>query len=129
MRDSWRASIPKKSQTKLVISGIYKFSRNPAFLGFDLQYTGVLLLYFNPLTVLFSVFAAVPGVWFWLVGRLFKIYGRDDWRLRINPANRKWNHFAGDWLPHCTAAPAPRLRQGGGTGRLPKNGCAAIKII
>ena len=41
----------------------------------------------------------------------------DDWRLRINPANCKWNHFAGDWLPHCTAAPAPRLRQGGGTGR------------
>lgn len=59
MRDSWRAGIPKKSQTKLVTSGIYKFSRNPAFLGFDLQYTGVLLLYFNPLTVLFSVFAAV----------------------------------------------------------------------
>ena len=55
MRDSWRAGIPKKSQTKLVTSGIYKFSRNPAFLGFDLQYTGVLLLYFNPLTVLFSV--------------------------------------------------------------------------
>lgn len=59
MRDSWRAGIPKKSQTKLVTSGIYKFSRNPAFLGFDLQYTGVLLLYFNPLTVLFSFFAAV----------------------------------------------------------------------
>lgn len=59
MRDSWRAGIPKKSQTKLVTSGIYKFSRNPAFLGFNLQYTGVLLLYFNPLTVLFSVFAAV----------------------------------------------------------------------
>lgn len=59
MRDSWRAGIPKKSQTKLVTSGIYKFSRNPAFLGLDLQYTGVLLLYFNPLTVLFSVFAAV----------------------------------------------------------------------
>lgn len=59
MRDSWRAGIPKKSQTKLVTSGIYKFSRNPAFLGFDLQYTGVLLLYFNPLTVLFSLFAAV----------------------------------------------------------------------
>ena len=37
MRDSWRAGIPKKSQTKLVTSGIYKFSRNPAFLGFDLQ--------------------------------------------------------------------------------------------
>lgn len=59
MRDSWRAGIPKKSQTKLVTSGIYQFSRNPAFFGFDLQYTGVLLLYFNPLTVLFSVFAAV----------------------------------------------------------------------
>ena len=67
MRDSWRASIPKKSQTKLVISGIYKFSRNPAFLGFNLQYTGVLLLYFNPWTVLFLRQYRVFGFGLWAV--------------------------------------------------------------
>lgn len=59
MRDSWRAGIPDKDKTALVTTGIYKVSRNPAFLGFDLQYLGVLLLYCNPLTVVFSLFAIV----------------------------------------------------------------------
>ena len=59
MKDSWRAGIPDKDKTKLVTSGIYRFSRNPAFLGFDLMYFGVLLLYGNLLTLGFSVFAIV----------------------------------------------------------------------
>lgn len=59
MKDSWRAGIPDKDETKLVTSGIYRFSRNPAFLGFDLMYVGVLLLYGNLLTLGFSVFAIV----------------------------------------------------------------------
>ena len=45
MKDSWRAGIPDKDKTELVTTGIYAFSRNPAFLGFDLMYIGVLLLY------------------------------------------------------------------------------------
>ena len=59
MKDSWRAGIPDKDKTKLVTTGIYRFSRNPAFLGFDLMYIGVLLLYGNLLTFGFSVFAIV----------------------------------------------------------------------
>ena len=59
MKDSWRAGIPDKDKTELVTGGIYKFSRNPAFLGFDFMYIGVLLMYFNPLTLLFSLFAIV----------------------------------------------------------------------
>lgn len=59
MKDSWRAGIPDKDKTELVTNGIYKFSRNPAFLGFDFMYAGVLLVYFNPLTAVFSLFAAV----------------------------------------------------------------------
>ena len=59
MRDSWRAGIPAEDKTELVTNGIYKFSRNPAFLGFDFMYAGVLLMYFNPLTAVFSLFAAV----------------------------------------------------------------------
>ena len=39
--------------------GIYAFSRNPAFLGFDLQYIGLLLMFFNPLTALTTAFAVV----------------------------------------------------------------------
>lgn len=59
MRNSWRAGIPDKDRTELVTTGIYRFSRNPAFLGFDLQYLGVLLMFGNGLTAGFTVFAAV----------------------------------------------------------------------
>lgn len=48
MRDSWRAGIPEKDQTKMVTDGIYRYSRNPAFLGFYLLYIGILLVFFNP---------------------------------------------------------------------------------
>ena len=47
MRDSWRAGISRSEQTELVTDGIYRFSRNPAFLGFDLMYIGVLTAFFN----------------------------------------------------------------------------------
>ncbi len=59
MKDSWRAGIPDKDKTELVTTGIYRYSRNPAFLGFDFMYVGVLLMYGNLLTLVFSVFAVV----------------------------------------------------------------------
>lgn len=59
MKDSWRAGIPDQDETKLVTGGIYSFSRNPAFLGFDLMYLGVLLLFATPLLLLFTAFAMV----------------------------------------------------------------------
>ena len=59
MKDSWRAGIPERDRTKLVTNGIYAFSRNPAFLGFDLQYIGVMLMFCNLLTGLFTAFAMV----------------------------------------------------------------------
>ena len=59
MKDSWLVGIPNKGKTKLVTDGIYAYSRNPAFLGFDLQYIGVLLMYCNLLTGMFTVFAIV----------------------------------------------------------------------
>ena len=57
MKDSWRAGIPDRDRTELVTDGIYAFSRNPAFWGFDLQYIGVLLMFCNLLTAAFTVFA------------------------------------------------------------------------
>lgn len=57
MKDSWRAGIPDRDKTELVTDGIYSYSRNPAFLGFDLQYIGVLLMYCNLLTLMFTIFA------------------------------------------------------------------------
>ena len=59
MKDSWRAGIPDNDKTQLVTDGIYAYSRNPAFLGFYLQYIGVLLMYCNLLTGMFTVFAIV----------------------------------------------------------------------
>lgn len=59
MRDSWRAGIPEKDKTELVTTGIYRISRNPAFLGFDLLYFGVLIAFFNYLHLIFVLYAAV----------------------------------------------------------------------
>ena len=59
MKDNWRAGIPDRDRTELVTGGIYAFSRNPAFLGFDLQYIGVLLMYCNLLTAMCTAFAIV----------------------------------------------------------------------
>ena len=46
MKDSWRAGV-SGDKTELITNGIYQISRNPAFLGFDLVYTGILLMFFN----------------------------------------------------------------------------------
>lgn len=59
MRDSWRAGIPETDRTELVSRGIYQYSRNPAFLGFDLMYIGILLMYFNWILLLFTIWAVV----------------------------------------------------------------------
>lgn len=59
MRDSWRAGIPDKDKTELVTEGIYKLSRNPAFLGFDFMYVGLLLMYGNVITLVFTLFAVI----------------------------------------------------------------------
>ncbi len=47
MRDSWRAGVPENDRTELVTDGIYRISRNPAFLGFDLVYIGILMMFFH----------------------------------------------------------------------------------
>ena len=47
MKGSWRAGIPEKKETSLVTSGIYRISRNPAFVGFDLMYIGILIAFPN----------------------------------------------------------------------------------
>lgn len=57
MKDNWRAGVQKKDNTELVTGGIYSISRNPAFLGFDLMYIGILVAFFNRYLCLVSVIA------------------------------------------------------------------------
>lgn len=59
MQDSWRAGISKTDKTEFVTKGIYQISRNPAFLGFDLVYAGILLMFFHWGLLAVSVFAGV----------------------------------------------------------------------
>lgn len=47
MKDNWRAGVQREEKTELVTTGIYSVSRNPAFLGFDLMYIGIMIAFFN----------------------------------------------------------------------------------
>lgn len=58
MKTSWRVGIPEE-KTTLITDGIYQWSRNPAFVGFDLLYLSICLMFFNIPLVLVSVWAAV----------------------------------------------------------------------
>ena len=58
MKNSWRVGIPEE-KTSLITNGIYKWSRNPAFVGFDLLYLSLCLMFFNIPLVIVSVWAAV----------------------------------------------------------------------
>ena len=59
MQDNWRAGVSQTDKTELVTSGIYQSSRNPAFLGFDLLYLGLLLMFFNWALCIVTIFAMV----------------------------------------------------------------------
>jgi protein-S-isoprenylcysteine O-methyltransferase Ste14 len=59
MKDSWRAGIAENNKTEMVTDGIYKISRNPAFLGFDCVYLGIMLMFFNWVLWIFTLFAMV----------------------------------------------------------------------
>lgn len=52
--DNWRAGIDYNQKTKLITTGIYMFSRNPAFLGFDLFFIGMSLLFSNIFNIVIS---------------------------------------------------------------------------
>ena len=58
MKSSWRVGIPEE-KTALITNGIYSWSRNPAFVGFDLLYLSICFMFFNIPLVLVSVWAAV----------------------------------------------------------------------
>lgn len=53
MKDSWRAGIDESQSTAMVTNGVYRISRNPAFVGFDFLYIGIALAI--PNVVLFAL--------------------------------------------------------------------------
>jgi protein-S-isoprenylcysteine O-methyltransferase Ste14 len=54
MRDSWRVGIDNTQKTKIINTGIYKYSRNPAFVGFDLFYIGIAIAFSNTFNLIFA---------------------------------------------------------------------------
>lgn len=58
MKNSWRVGIPEE-KTSLITNGIYGWSRNPAFVAFDMLYLSMCLMFFNIPLVVVSVWAAV----------------------------------------------------------------------
>ncbi len=59
MKSSWRVGIDKNTKTTLITDGIYKFSRNPAFVGFYLMFVGLFLTYANIITLIVLVINVV----------------------------------------------------------------------
>ena len=51
MRNNWRAGFDRNQNTSLATTGLYKFSRNPAFVGFDLLYIGCAAAFPNPVNL------------------------------------------------------------------------------
>ena len=59
MKNNWRAGISKNEKTELVTNGIYGWSRNPAFLGFDLTYIGIAMAFFNIPLLIISIVTVI----------------------------------------------------------------------
>lgn len=59
MKDNWRAGVQREEKTSLVTSGIYSMSRNPAFLGFELMYIGILVAFFNWYLLIATIIALI----------------------------------------------------------------------
>ena len=52
MKNSWRVGIDKTTKSKLITGGIYKYSRNPAFVGFYLMFIGLFFVYLDLITLI-----------------------------------------------------------------------------
>ena len=57
MKNSWRVGIKYDQKTALVSTGIYRFSRNPYFLSYNILILGYLLLF--PSIILFAFYLAL----------------------------------------------------------------------
>lgn len=60
---NWRAGFNEQQRTELVTTGIYRFSRNPAFVAFDLLYLGFALIFPNVLMIVMAMLALFLFDW------------------------------------------------------------------
>ena len=59
MRENWRAGFDHNQGTSLVTIGVYRLSRNPAFVGFDLLYIGCALAFPNFINIGITALAVI----------------------------------------------------------------------
>lgn len=59
MQTNWRVGFSEEQETELVTTGIYQYSRNPAFVGFDCLYVGLAMVFPTILTILLALGALV----------------------------------------------------------------------
>ena len=58
MQSNWRAGIDETQKTNIVSNGIYRVSRNPAFVGFDLLYIGTAIAFPGIAMISLAIIAA-----------------------------------------------------------------------
>jgi len=91
MRNNWRAGFSSEQKTNLVTGGIYRISRNPAFVGFDLLYIGCALAFPN---IVNSAAAVMSVILFHIQilgeeGYLASAFGQEYEKYQIK-VNRYW---------------------------------------
>ncbi len=59
MRNSWRIGIDTETETELITSGLFQYSRNPIFFGMIISLLGLFLTTPNALTCLFLILGYV----------------------------------------------------------------------
>ena len=52
LKKSWRVGVDENEKTELIINGIFKISRNPYFLSYDLILIGMVFCLLSPLLIL-----------------------------------------------------------------------------
>lgn len=88
MRNSWRVGIRYDQKTDLVKKGIYRFSRNPYFLAYDILFSGYLLIFPSPVLLILLVSFALVMHFMILEEEnyLTSVHGKDyeEYRKKVN---------------------------------------------
>ena len=59
MKNSWRVGIKHKQKTDLITSGVYRVSRNPYFLSYDILIMGYVLIFPSPIIIILYLILVV----------------------------------------------------------------------